>query len=191
MGAGQHPRPCTYVSAVPESSDSAPAPRSLPTWAAPLLVFALALLVTAALVGLTMRSIAQSDRAAFEAEATRTSDAVRERIDTTVTLLHGIAGLFASQQEVRRAEFSVYVGQLRLRERYPGILGVGWSVRLTPQALPQAVAYLRAQGASGFRVWPEGPRDEYHSIAYLEPQDARNQAAIGYDMYTEDRKSVV
>ena len=35
------------------------------------------------------------------------------------------------------------------------------------------------------RVWPSGPRDEYHAIVFLEPMDERNQAAIGYDMYTE------
>ena len=33
--------------------------------------------------------------------------------------------------------------------------------------------------------WPEGERDEYHAIIVLEPQDARNKAGIGYDMFTE------
>jgi signal transduction histidine kinase len=43
----------------------------------------------------------------------------------------------------------------------------------------------RATGARDFRVWPDTPRSEYHSILYLEPLDARNAAAIGYDMATE------
>jgi PAS domain S-box-containing protein len=36
-------------------------------------------------------------------------------------------------------------------------------------------------------VWPdETPRDEYHAIIYLEPEDQRNKKALGFDMFTEE-----
>jgi signal transduction histidine kinase len=154
------------------------------SWLAPLLVFGLALLVTAMLLASVTRSVQERDRAAFEGEADRTTDSVRERVDTTVTLLRGAAGLFAGSQEVQRDEFRAYIEQLRLRERYPGILGIGYSERIAPEALERTESALRAQGLPGFRVWPDYPRDEYHAIVYLEPMDERNQAAIGFDMFT-------
>lgn len=154
-------------------------------WLAPALVFTVALLVTALLLGSVLRSIEEHDEAAFQAEVARTTEAVRERIGTTVTLLRGAAGLFGASDLVRGSEFAGYVEQLQLPERYPGIQGIGYSERIVAEELPARVARLRALGVSGFRVWPEHPRDEYHAILFLQPMDERNEAAIGYDMFTD------
>jgi signal transduction histidine kinase len=162
-----------------------PIPSGRTLWLAPLLVFVLALLVTAALLVSVSRSITAKDRVAFDAEVTRTTDAVRERIDTTITLLHGTAGLFGASQEVLGDEFAAYVAQLRLRERYPGILGIGFSERFSAAELQRELAALRAKGQPDLRVWPVQPREEYHAVLFLEPLDARNRAAIGFDMYTD------
>ncbi|TFZ00543.1 hypothetical protein EZ313_18980 [Ramlibacter henchirensis] len=160
-------------------------PRPHRLWVAPLLVLLLALMVTAVLLFYVTRSIEQRDRAAFEADAVRTTDAIRERLDTTITLLHGTAGLFAAQGEVSREQFRDYVAQLRLRERYPGIQGIGFSARVGPGAPGEVVARARDDDDEQVRVWPMGAREEYHAIVFLEPMDERNQAAIGYDMFTE------
>ncbi len=154
-------------------------------WLAPALVFTVALLVTALLLASVLRSIDEYDEAAFQAEVARTTEAVRERIGTTVTLLRGAAGLFGASDLVRRSEFADYVEQLQLAERYPGIQGIGYSEHIQAGDLPRRVAQLHALGATSFRVWPEQPRDEYHAILFLQPLDERNQAAIGYDMYTD------
>jgi len=153
-------------------------------WLAPLLVLGLALLVTALLLVSVARSIRDRDRVAFEGEVARTTDAVRQRLDTTVTLLHSMAGLFAASKEVERGEFAAYVRQLQLRERFPGILGIGYSARVPASDLPQVEA-LHRRAVPGFRVWPTEPRDEYHTVLYLEPLDVRNAAALGYDMHTD------
>ena len=161
-----------------------PPPRSL--WFAPALVLTVALLVTMLLLASVSRSIRERDEAAFRAEVTRTTEAVRERIDTTVTLLRGAAGLFGASDQVRGSEFADYVKQLQLPQRYPGIRGIGFTERILPAELERRTAQVRAWGRHpGFRVWPEGPRDEYHAIVFLEPLDERNRAAIGYDMFTE------
>jgi len=151
----------------------------------PALVLALALLVTAMLLFSVTRSIHDQDRIAFEAEVARTTDAARVRLDTTLTLLQSASGLFAASDVVRRDEFSAFVHQLRLRERYPGIQGIGYTERIPPARLAEVEQRERASGLPGFRVWPETPREEYHSILYLEPMDQRNAAAIGFDMYSE------
>ena len=153
-------------------------------WVAPAIVFLLALAVTAVLLASVTRSIAEQDRASFEAEATRTAEAIRERIETTTTLLHGTAGLFAAREAIGREQFRAYVSQLRLREHYPGIQGIGFTVRMDGAAAQPLTRRIRDEDDE-VRVWPSGPRDEYHAIVFLEPMDERNQAAIGYDMYTE------
>lgn len=136
--------------------------------------------MTALLLGWLARSISDSDRTTFEAEADRTTEALRERVDTTITLLRGTAGMFAATREVTREEFAAYIAHLRLRERYPGIQGVGWSVRVRAAQLQ-----VLQQGEPALRIWPSDPRPEYHTVVWIEPLDQRNQAALGFDMFTD------
>lgn len=153
-------------------------------WRMPVLVFVVALLATGSLSAYLLQSVARSDAVAFEHEATRTAQAMQERLDLTVTLLRGAAGLFEASHAVSRPEFAAYVARLRLRELYPGVLGIGYSQALQPQDVPAFERQARAS-LPAFRVWPEQPRAEITSILYLEPQDDRNRVALGFDMTTE------
>lgn len=107
------------------------------------------------------------------------------RMEAFLTLLRGAAGLFAARDDVRRAEFEAYTAPLDLARNYPGMQGVGFTRRIAATELQQVEQRMRAEGMLDFRVWPREPRAEYHSILFLEPRDARNRAAIGYDMFTE------
>ena len=45
---------------------------------------------------------------------------------------------------------------------------------------------MRRQGADAFHVWPQEPRRGFYTaIVFLEPLDLRNQAALGYDMFSD------
>jgi signal transduction histidine kinase/ActR/RegA family two-component response regulator len=150
-----------------------------------ILVLAAGLALTALVVSVLFVSAREHDRATFAANARTAQDAVVARIETSIALLRGAAGLFASQQEQVTVEgFRAYMARVALREQYPGILGIGFSRRLAPGEVDAFVASARAQGHAGFRVWPAEPRDEVHAIAFLEPTDERNRAALGYDMAT-------
>ncbi|CAG1017361.1 two-component system, sensor histidine kinase ChiS [Burkholderiaceae bacterium] len=158
---------------------------NLALWRIPLLVFVVAALASGSLALYLARSIEAKERAAFDADVAASTDAMRERFETTITLLRGAAGLFGASEEVTRPEFASYVERLNLRERYPGILGLGFSRRVPAGERAGLEALMRLQGMTSFRVWPEHPRDEMHSIVYLEPMDERNRAAIGFDMTTD------
>jgi signal transduction histidine kinase/ActR/RegA family two-component response regulator len=154
-------------------------------WRTPLLVFGLALLVTGALAAYLARSLEANDRAGFDTEVARTVDAIRERVDTTVTLLRGAAGLFAAHHDVDRVAFAAYVERLRLRERYPGVLGIGFARVVAAGDDGPVLADMRAQGFDDFHLWPAAQGALRTTIVYLEPLDARNRAALGFDMASE------
>ena len=103
-----------------------------------------------------------------------------------VALLRGTAALMASRPAgaVSQPEFRRYVTRLRIAELYPGVQGIGFARAVEASDLPAIEARMR-QYHPDFRVWPEGDRDTYTAIVYLEPQDARNRAALGYDMFSE------
>lgn len=106
-------------------------------------------------------------------------------IDAYVALLRGGIGLLTTLPDVTREDFRRYVEQVGLEQNYPGVLGIGFSLRVDRDQVAEIQARARHDGAPAFRIWPEAEREEYHTIIFLEPQHARNRAAVGYDMSTQ------
>jgi signal transduction histidine kinase len=151
----------------------------------PLWVLAVSLLFT---IGATIaldNAVAARDASRFGNAVESTQDRIANRLDTYVAMLLATRGLFQASDEVTAAEFRGFVSQLELPRRYPGVQGIGFSRRLRPDEVPGLEQDMRAQGFEDFRVWPDQPRPELHSIVFLEPLDRRNRAAIGYDMFTD------
>src|SRR2546423_7130057 len=151
----------------------------------PYAVLGGALIVTL-LAALYVHHTAQAkDRARFESSVVQISTTLDNRMDTYVALLRASTGLFAASHAVEQDEFRRFVKQLDLPRHYPGVQGIGFSVRVRPDERNQLVEMMRRGGNAIFKIWPEGDRAEYHAIVYLEPADRRNQVAIGYDMFTD------
>ncbi|MBN1238735.1 MAG: CHASE domain-containing protein [Gammaproteobacteria bacterium] len=149
-------------------------------------VLAGGLVLSAVATGALFGTLSRRDHQTFEANARIAEGALHDRVETSIALLRGAAGLLASQGgEVTVRSFRAYMDQVALREQYPGILGIGFSRRILPAERAALERQMRAQGQRGFRVWPEHDAEESHAIVFLEPLDARNRAAIGYDMSTE------
>jgi PAS domain S-box-containing protein len=81
------------------------------------------------------------------------------------------------------------VSELDLEHKYPGILGVGLTVRIPAARRAAHEAEIQRNDLPGYTIRPSGARDEYHSILYLEPLNDRNSKAIGYDMNSEPTRS--
>lgn len=121
----------------------------------------------------------------FEFQSRIIELALRQRLEAYHQILRGGAGLFDAQSPVSREEWSHYVTRLELEQNYPGIRGLGFTRWIQPEEREQVIAAVRQEGFADFTIWPEGEREAYTAILYLEPFDWRNQRAFGYDMYSE------
>jgi signal transduction histidine kinase len=151
----------------------------------PLVVLAAGLLCTLLAVFQIRSSVDRAEGLRFEALASERVDVVSDRLDTYIALLRGAAGLFAAAGEVKSDQFAAYIERLRLPELYSGVQGIGF-IRAIPAARrDEILASIRADGLADFAIKPDGPRDFYTAITYLEPRDARSAAGTGFDMYTQ------
>jgi signal transduction histidine kinase len=150
---------------------------------APVIVLLVGLLATVAATLQLYRAISANDVLRFESLAEQKLRSIQDRMEINVTLLRGAAGLFAASDDVSREDFARYVRRLSLRDRYPGVQGIGFTQRLAPGEIDGFLAAARLD-IPDFNLRPPGPREEYHSILYLEPLDERNRAALGFDMFT-------
>jgi PAS domain S-box-containing protein len=110
---------------------------------------------------------------------------IEARLDAHKQALLGGAALFDSSDSITRNEWREYVQRLRSDEHFNGIQGMGFSVWIPAGKLAAHQAQLRAEGFPEYTVRPEGKRDAYTSIIFLEPFGGRNLRAFGYDMYSE------
>lgn len=102
-------------------------------------------------------------------------------------LVGGIA-LMRVNPETTRVDWKTYVDRLRLEQRYPGIQGMGYAVPVEPDQREEHIAGIRAEGFPDYTIRPEGDREEYSAIIYLEPFDWRNQRAFGFDMWSNEMR---
>ena len=100
-------------------------------------------------------------------------------------ILRGASGLLNASKKVSRKEWSLYVSSLKIHENYPGILGIGFSKWITPAEKDKHTREIQAEGFPHYHITPEGERQSYTAVVYLEPFDWRNQRALGYDMFSE------
>lgn len=132
------------------------------------------------------RIVEARDQDQIEHLTLQVEEQIQGRLETYIAMLRAGAGLIASQQRtLERDEFRLFVDQLQIATQYPGIRGIGYSARLPgdSKAALNEIAFRYA--LYDFTIYPPGDREEIHSIIHLEPMDRRNQAAIGYDMFTE------
>ena len=121
----------------------------------------------------------------FENAVQTTQSEIQNRLETHTALLRAGSGLFAANEQVSRSQFQAYVNRLGPRQRYPGVLGIGYAQRVSSADLEASVAAIRRKMPS-FEIRPDLPRrDEYFPIVYLEPADQRNRKAVGFDMFSE------
>ncbi len=124
------------------------------------------------------------DQERFQNIVQRSRRQIEVRLETYIGALHGTAALFSAAGEVDRKQFQTFVSRLELQSRYPGIQGIGFSKRILPDQAGRFFSETRKE-IPDFKIWPENPKDENHTILYLEPQDRRNQAALGFNMFSE------
>jgi signal transduction histidine kinase/CHASE1-domain containing sensor protein/ActR/RegA family two-component response regulator len=151
----------------------------------PLTVFVVGVLATALVTVQMRRAAAVQDEERFEVAVDRLQDSIEDRLRLYIAMLRAGAGLLAATDVQSPDQFHAFVERLAIPRRYPGVQGIGYTERIAQGEVAQVVALQRSRGRPDFHVWPENPRAEYHSILYLEPLDRRNQAAIGYDMFTD------
>ncbi len=95
------------------------------------------------------------------------------------------AAIFDASQEVTRHEWHAYVKRLLLNEHFDGIQGLGFAPWIPATQLAPHQAQIRAEDFPDYKVYPEGKREAYAPIIFIEPFADRNLRAFGYDMYSE------
>lgn len=124
------------------------------------------------------------EEARFAASVSRVQRTMESRLDMYAALLRASSGLFVASADVNQREFHIFVERLQLKERYPGILGIGYARAFSAGERATVLAQLQ-QVDPGFAYRSPSVEDTSAVVVYLEPLTTENEATIGYDMWSE------
>ncbi len=121
----------------------------------------------------------------FAMSCTELRGKIDARLRAHAQLLRGGVAYFSVADTVTRQSWADFVRVQKIDMNLPGIQGLGFSLLIPKTQLTEHIRQIRQEGFSDYSVRPPGEREIYTSIIYLEPFDARNKRAFGYDMFSE------
>ena len=121
----------------------------------------------------------------FEFDNEQVAPRIEGRLHAHRQVLLGGAALFDSSDSVARNEWHDFAKRMQIDQQFQGIQGLGFAQLIPKPQLAGHIAAIRKQGFPQYAVRPEGEREIYSSIIYLEPFKDRNLRAFGFDMYSE------
>ncbi len=124
----------------------------------------------------------------FEIAVLEKIDNIDRHMSRYENVIRSGIGLFHASDNVTREDWFYFIETMNIKQRYPGIQGLGFSLMLKSDEITAIEQKMRNDGFSSFSLKPVGTRKQYSTILYLEPMDKRNIQAIGYDMYSESTR---
>lgn len=150
--------------------------------AIPVAIFAVVLLLGLALAWALHLSARGVNRARLAADVEEIARAVEIRMGQNVAVLRAAKALIEIEpQRMTRPRFSRFISKIDLPKAYPGLRGVAFAARVPVGE----EAELRSRYDLPRDVFPPTVEAWRAPVVLIEPHDERNEAALGYDMYSD------
>ncbi|SBW09408.1 Sensory transduction histidine kinase [uncultured Alphaproteobacteria bacterium] len=138
-------------------------------------------------LSVSLRSAAvQREKTRLTAMLTEAVERTNERLATHITLLQATDAMFdATDNAINHVSLTRFVRRLETQSRYAGIHGIGFALLIRHGEETRAQTLIRRayDVVADIGNRPEAPFAA--PIVYLEPQNPRNLAALGHDLYSE------
>lgn len=118
---------------------------------------------------------------------------IKERFNLYATAMYGLQAFWEASDEVTRAEWSTYVKNLRLTERYPGVSSIIYIEKVDKKDKDSFIRKVRNDKSipdlnlSNFTFQPDEEKDTYFVVNYIEPLSGRENA-FGIDFGREEKR---
>jgi signal transduction histidine kinase/CheY-like chemotaxis protein len=151
----------------------------------PVVLLCLCLFITAASASITQTLLDREETALFEKKVKSISLSIETRLKIYTNALIATQALFKANKFTDRNEFGAFISGFNLRTQYPGMHGIGYTLKVSQKDLPAHVRQIQTSGLPDYRPWPQSNESELFSIIYIEPLDWRNKRALGYNMHSD------
>ena len=152
-----------------------------PTW----VLLLLGLITTAAIAVHVKYDIDSEAKKEFDFSCRQTLLRINARMKQHAQILMSAAALFGASDGVTREKWHAFIQQQNIEQIFPGIQGVAFAPVVSREQLSRHIQEIRSQGFPDYRIKPEGDREIYCPVIWLEPFTERNVRVLGYDTFSE------
>lgn len=155
---------------------------------APYLVLIIGLATTIGMWQNSIKELQLKEAKVIDKLAERVKNNLKERLMNYANALYAGVGLFKSSQNVEKDEWAMFIHEMQVLERMPGINGIGYTKEIKHEDLNKFLLEARVDGNGlDYKIKPKGIRNNYFVIKYIEPLES-NYDAWGYDMGSEAKR---
>ncbi len=131
----------------------------------------------------------------INAKSTARSDSILDittsvtgRIDSYQQLLRSSSAFIEASRDINFNEWHTFVESVEASKNQLGAQGVGYIDWVSEPKREEFLRNEKLELGEKFAIRPEGVRDFYAPVVYIEPMDEANTRAIGFDMYSEETR---
>jgi diguanylate cyclase (GGDEF)-like protein/PAS domain S-box-containing protein len=152
-------------------------------WLISMLVMLGGFSVTVGLWRDAQQSVTAGLQVEFNVAADQIAHIFLKRIIAYEVVMRGVKGYFESSKSITRDAFRIYVQDLQIQEKTPGVQGIGLVLMVHEADKAEHESAIRKLDFPDYRIKPEGTRDRYAPIVQMEPLE-ENTTALGFDILT-------
>ncbi|PCI29867.1 hypothetical protein COB52_02090 [Candidatus Kaiserbacteria bacterium] len=117
----------------------------------------------------------------FLALALNTRHSIEENFTIYENIVRAGVGLYSSEDNISRGQWKNFLDSQSILERYPSIKALEYIDRVSSEEKGAFIQNVQNEGFSTFNIKPEGEREEYFVVNYIEPIEG-NEGAFGFDL---------
>ncbi|MFA5327593.1 MAG: CHASE domain-containing protein [Prolixibacteraceae bacterium] len=151
----------------------------------PLLILLIGLTITFIVSYSAFQDHNKLEKQRFESLCLTFEGKIQKQFVANAQTLYSSAAFIASSDTISRDEWQEFQFLNKSHNELLGIQGIGYSIIVGKKDLDKLEMKIQKEGYPNFKVIPEGKRDLYSVVLFIEPQTKRNMQALGFDGYSE------
>lgn len=158
-------------------------------WGSACLVLFVSLFSTAVFYFLLKGHVESRGHKRFQEASQAAFKSAELHLDYHLEVLKSVRALFFANERLSREDWKKYFRTFNLFESHPGLIDVGYTLRVPRSAKEAHVASVKRQDSADYFLHPEGDREEYFPLIYLEDLVAGDPGPVGWDVFSDaDRR---
>lgn len=155
-----------------------------------LLVFIVGIVATSLFAQAITQQNLKDYNSVLDQESLTLSQRMEDRIKYNIDMLIAAQTFVNQKEQVVRQDWKTFYDDMRIRERFPYLTGVGYVEKVDSASFSSFEQMLRQEGFDGYTIHPVDGEPYQTPIKFIQPETAENDKALGYDMHTDPTRAV-
>lgn len=146
------------------------------------------MILTCAITWKSAEWISQNEQDRFDSSSQQMLLLIQSALQKNVQVLQSLVAFLMTSDDVNRDEWKQFIEYHRFDESLNGVQIFGYAPRIKKSDTAWYEEFMRNNGHPSFHIFPSSEQLYVFPMVFIEPLDALNQKALGFDVNSEARR---